>query len=192
MKVGYARVSSISQDLTLQIEGLKAYGCEVIFQEKMSGKNNDRSQLNCLLERVRAGDIVVVSKIDRLARSLKGLIQIIEQLNSLHVNLVSLDSGDNVDTTTPMGKAFFQIAGVFAELERGMINERTKAGIVKARENGVKFGRVAGSLNKSTKTKLEKIQIYLKAKKPYAWIAQELHVSFATISNVKRDMLKCS
>jgi DNA invertase Pin-like site-specific DNA recombinase len=92
-------------------------------------------------------------------------------LKEKSVDLISLDSGDRVDTTSPMGRAFFQIAGVFAELERSMINVRTKAGIDKAKANGIKFGRKNGSTNKKTAKKVEKIEIYLKAKKSYDWIS---------------------
>ena len=88
-----------------------------------------------------------------------------------------------------MGKAFFQIAGVFAELERGMINSRTKAGIEKARLDGVKFGRIPGSLDKTTPDKLEKIRIFVKAGKSYDWIVKELSVSKKTIADVKRLVL---
>lgn len=104
------------------------------------------------------------------------------------MNFISLDSGDKVDTTSPMGRAFFQIAGVFSELERGMINARTKAGIKKARMNGVKFGRIRGSKNKNTKDKHEKIKIFLQAGKCYEWIAKELYVSKKTIAEVKKSM----
>lgn len=189
MKFGYARVSSSNQDLELQKEALQKAGCTKIFSESISGKNNDRAKLMDLLDEVRAGDIVVIYKVDRIARSLKGLIEIIELLNKKSVNLVSLDSGDNVDTTSPMGKAFFQIAGVFAELERSMILARTKAGIEKAKEKGVKFGRRAGSKNKTTDEKAEKIKIFLDAKKSYDWIAKELSISKQTISAVKKLML---
>ena len=133
MKIGYARVSSNGQDLELQKQALEHAGCKKIYNESVSGKDNNRSQLIAMLESLRPGDIVVVYKIDRIARSLNGLIEVIELLNSKHVDMVSLDSGDRVDTTSPMGKAFFQIAGVFAELERGMINARTKAGISSSR-----------------------------------------------------------
>lgn len=88
-----------------------------------------------------------------------------------------------------MGRAFFQIAGVFAELERGMINARTKAGIQKARKDGVKFGRIRGSKNKNTKDKHEKIKIFLQAGKSYDWIANELCVSKKTIADVKKSMI---
>jgi DNA invertase Pin-like site-specific DNA recombinase len=129
-------------------------------------------------------------KIDRIARSLKGLIEIIELLSNKSVELVSLDSGDKVDTTSPMGRAFFQIAGVFAELERSMINARTKAGIAKAKLNGVKFGRIAGSSNKTTLGKIEKIKIFLQAGKTYSWISKELSVSKKTISDIKKLLQK--
>ncbi|MBY0380177.1 MAG: hypothetical protein K2P99_07250 [Burkholderiales bacterium] len=84
-----------------------------------------------------------------------------------------------------MGKAFFQIAGVFAELARGMINARTQAGIIKAMADGVKFGRISGSKNKTTPAKFEKIKIFLRAGKTYDWITKELSVSRQTISEVK-------
>ncbi|MDP5021258.1 MAG: recombinase family protein [Rickettsiaceae bacterium] len=190
MKFGYARVSSNNQDLELQNEALLKSGCTKIFSESISGKNNNRVALMKMLDDARAGDLVVVYKIDRIAPSLKGLIEIIELLNKKGVNLISLDSGDQVDTTSPMGKAFFQIAGVFAELERSMILARTKAGIDKARLDGVKFGRTIGSKNKTTAGKEEKIKIFLEAKKSYDWIAKELSVSKYTISEVKRLLAK--
>jgi len=192
MKIGYARVSSNTQDLTLQEEALRKAGCAEIYSESLSGKDNHRPQLKAVLERVREGDIIIVYKIDRIARSLKGLIDIVEILDHKKVNLVSLDSGDKVDTTSPMGKAFFQIAGVFAELERGMINARTKAGIEKAKLDGVKFGRTPGSINKKTTAKLERVKIFLHAGKSYDWIAQELSVSKQTISAMKKSQFKAA
>lgn len=186
MKIGYARVSSLTQDINLQKEALKKAGCRKIFSEAVSGKDNNRPELKAMIELLSEGDVVVVYKIDRIARSLKGLIEIVELLNEKKVNLVSLDSGDQVDTTSPMGKAFFQIAGVFAELERGMINSRTKAGIEKAKLDGVKFGRTAGSQNKTTPSKLEKIKIFLRGGQSYNWISKELSVSKQTISQIKR------
>ncbi len=186
MKIGYARVSSNNQDLELQKQALLNAGCKKVFSESVSGKNNNRTELIAMIESLRAEDVIVVYKIDRIARSLKGLIEIIELLNSKNVDLVSLDSGDRVDTTSPMGKAFFQIAGVFAELERGMINARTKAGITKAKLDGVKFGRTTGSKNKTTPDKIDKIKIFLRAGQSYDWIAKELSVSKQTIADIKR------
>ena len=192
MKIGYARVSSITQDIELQKEALERAGCQKIFSESVSGKDNNRTQLKAMIELLREGDIVVVYKIDRIARSLKGLIEIVESLNEKKVHLVSLDSGDRVDTTSPMGRAFFQIAGVFAELERGMIESRTKAGIEKARLDGVKFGRPVGKINKNSIYKAERIKIFLKAGKSYDWISKELSVSKKTISDIKNSLSSSS
>ncbi len=192
MKIGYARVSSNTQDLALQEEALRKAGCSEIYSESLSGKDNHRPQLKAVLERAREGDIIIVYKIDRIARSLKGLINIIEELNHKAVNLISLDSGDKVDTTSPMGKAFFQIAGVFAELERGMINARTKAGIERAKQSGVKFGRTPGSTNKKTTAKCERVKIFLDAGKSYDWIAKELSISKQTISTIKKSQKEFS
>ena len=187
MKIGYARVSSITQDIELQKEALEKAGCQKIFSESVSGKDNNRTQLKAMIELLREGDIVVVYKIDRIARSLKGLIEIVESLNEKKVHLISLDSGDRVDTTSPMGRAFFQIAGVFAELERGMINSRTKAGIEKAKLDGVKFGRPVAKINKNSIYKAERIRIFLKVGKSYDWISKELLVSKKTISDIKKS-----
>ena len=189
MKIGYARVSSTNQDLDLQKQELLNAGCKTIFSESISAKDNKRTELIEMLNSLRPKDIIVVYKIDRIARSLKGLIEIIELLNSKNVDLISLDSNDKVDTTSPMGKAFFQITGVFAELERGIINARTKAGIERAKKNGIKFGRTIGSQNKTTEPKLERIKIFLKAKKSYNWIAKELSVSKQTISDTKKSLI---
>ena len=105
MKIGYARVSSNNQDLKLQKEELLKVGCKKIYSESVSAKDNNRTELMTMIESLRPDDIVVVYKIDRIARSLKGLIEIIELLNEKKVDLISLDSGDRVDTTSPMGKA---------------------------------------------------------------------------------------
>lgn len=188
MKIGYARVSSSTQDLELQKEELLKAGCEKIFSESVSGKDNNRTQLIEMIGSLRAKDVVVVYKIDRIARSVKGLIEIVELLKDKKVDLVSLDSGDRVDTTSPMGKAFFQIAGVFAELERSMINARTKAGIEKAKIDGVKFGRTLGSKNPKTVAKIEKMKIFLRAGKSYDWITKELSVSKKTVADIKKSL----
>ena len=188
MKFGYARVSSSNQDLELQIKSLTKAGCKKIFSESISGKDNNRKELILMINELREGDVVLVYKIDRIARSLKGLIEIVEILSGRKVDLVSLDSGDRVDTTSPMGKAFFQISGVFAELERSMINARTKAGIIKAKANGIKFGRTFGNKNRTTADKIEKVRIFLQAGKGYDWITRELSVSKQTVANVKKSL----
>jgi DNA invertase Pin-like site-specific DNA recombinase len=189
MKIGYARVSSSNQDLELQKDELLKAGCKKIYSESVSAKDNNRTELMAMIESLRSDDIVVVYKIDRIARSLKGLIEIAELLKERSVDLISLDSGDSVDTTSPMGRAFFQIAGVFAELERSMINARTKAGIEKAKIDGVKFGRIVGSANKTTAAKIEKIKIFLKAGQSYDWITTELSVSKNTVADIKKSLL---
>jgi DNA invertase Pin-like site-specific DNA recombinase len=192
MRIGYARVSSNTQDLELQKHALLQAGCTKIFSESVSAKDNNRTQLMVMLESIRTDDVILVYKIDRIARSLKGLIEIIELLNQKHVHLISLDSGDKVDTTSPMGKAFFQIAGVFAELERSMIHARTKAGIEKAKLDGIKFGRTPGSINKKTPHKIERTKIFLQAGKSYQWIAKELAVSKKTIADIKKALFPTS
>jgi len=186
MKIGYARVSTNNQDLQLQKEALIYAGCSRVYSESVSGKDNKRVALLEMLDSLRPEDIVVVYKIDRIARSLKGLIEIVEILIEKKAELISLDSGDKVDTTSPMGRAFFQIAGVFAELERSMINVRTKAGIEKAKRKGVKFGRPLGSRNHNTDDKHERIKIFLRANKSYNWISKEMSVSKKTIAEIKR------
>ncbi len=159
-----------------------------IFGESVSGGDNNRKQLNEMLSSTREGDVVVVYKIDRIAKSLRSLIEIVEQLSIKKVDLVSLDSGDRFDTISPMGKAFFQIAGVFAELERGMINTRTQAGIERTKSLGIKFGRTSGQLNKNIPNKHDRIRIFLKAGKSYDWITKELSVSKKTISDLQKTL----
>lgn len=186
MRIGYARVSSNNQDLELQIKELHKAGCEKIFSESISGKDNNRTELIKMISALRQKDVVVVYKIDRIARSLKGLIEIIEILKDKNVDFVSLDSADKVDTTSLMGKAFFQIAGVFAELERGMINARTKAGIENALKKGVKFGRTKGSLSKRIAALEPDIVNLLMKKVPWLTIQRTLKVTPDTIQKIKK------
>lgn len=190
MKIGYARVSSQSQSLASQIEELQREGCDQIYSESISAKDNERPELQRMMDSLRRNDTVVVSKIDRLARSLSGLISITEQFNKRGVNLKSLDRADNVDTTTPMGRAFLQIAGVFAELERSIIRARTDAGRERAMANGVKFGRKVGSVTEQTKQKIERVKIFLQAGKSYSWIGNELNVSHTVISKIKKELIR--
>lgn len=188
MKFGYARVSTTNQDYEIQLESLKAYGCERIYDEKISGKTNEREQLQALLLSLREGDIVVVYKLDRLARSLKGMLEIVETINKRGAGLVSLNAGDMCDTTTAMGRAFLQIAGVFAELERSMIEERTSKGREAARARGVVFGKPRGSSNKATAAKLERIKIYLKAGQSWTWIGKEVKCSQTLVSRAAKEL----
>lgn len=139
MKIGYARVSTADQSLDLQMDSLNNAGCERIYTEKASGAKDDRVELQKALDALREGDVFVVYKLDRLARSTKKLIEVYEQLVKLGVELVSVCDG--LDTTTPTGRAMFKMIGVIAELEREMIVERTKAGLAASRARGRKGGR---------------------------------------------------
>lgn len=144
MLVGYARCSTEGQDLTLQLERLNAVkiGEETIskvFSDKLSGKDRKRPGLEDMLEYVREGDKVVITKLDRLARSLEDMLSISGELKRKRVQLVVLDQ--QIDTSTAMGEMFFVLLGAFAQFERAMINERTAAGREAAIQRGVKFGR---------------------------------------------------
>ena len=140
MKVGYARVSTTDQNLGNQIETLRSFGCEKIFQEKQSGKSADnREQLQLALDFVREGDILVVTKLDRMARSVLDLNLIAKRLQDKQVDLKVLSQ--DIDTTTTYGKLVFNVLGAVAQFERELINERAREGIVKAKARGVKFGR---------------------------------------------------
>ena len=139
MIIGYARVSTIDQSLNLQLDALKEFGCEEIFQEKLSGAKDDRPELLQAIKMSRAGDKFVVYKLDRLARSTKRLIEIAELLREKGVEFVSIQ--DNIDTGTAAGKAMFGMLSVLAEFERDIIRERTMAGLKAARARGRKGGR---------------------------------------------------
>ena len=140
MKVGYARVSSHGQSLDAQIEKLEAFGCEKIFKEKRSGATRDkRVAVNGALEFCREGDVLVITKLDRLARSMFDLQDIAKTLDRKGVDFIVLDQ--SIDTTTPAGRLTFHLLGAVAEFERDLIAERRNEGIQKAKEKGVKFGR---------------------------------------------------
>lgn len=136
---GYARVSSDDQDLTLQREALTRAGCAMIREEKVSGGSRDgREQLQILLDFLQPGDVLVVTKFDRLGRNLIDMLNIGNEIGKKGAHLRSM--AENVDTTSPMGVAMFQMMGVFAELERGRIRERQREGIAKAKSEGVYKG----------------------------------------------------
>lgn len=138
MRLGYARVSSSGQHLDMQRTALTDAGCEKIYSEKVSGVAH-REQLQECLEFLREGDTLVIYKLDRLGRSLKDLLDIIEQLQQKKVNLVSLR--DNIDTGSTTGKLVLHIFASLAEFERDLIKERTEEGRREAQKKGVKFGR---------------------------------------------------
>ena len=139
MVIGYARVSTQEQDLALQLDALKAAGCDRIYEERASGAQRDRPELKAALSYMRAGDTLVVWKLDRLARSLKQLIDTVEDLGSRGIGLRSVTEA--IDTTTSGGRLIFHIFAALAEFERAVIRERTLAGLAAARVRGRKGGR---------------------------------------------------
>jgi DNA invertase Pin-like site-specific DNA recombinase len=139
MLIGYARVSTIDQETGLQRAALEDAGCERVFEEKASGAQRERPELAAGLSFMRKGDTLVVWKLDRLARSLRQLIETVEGLEARGVSFRSLT--ENIDTTTHNGRFFFHVFGALAEFERGLIRERTVAGLVAARAKGRVGGR---------------------------------------------------
>lgn len=143
--VGYARVSSIGQSLEVQLDKLKTNHCDKIYQEKKSGITANRSELKKCLDYVREGDVLVITKLDRLARSTVDLHNILQQLNEKSVGFRVLDQ--SIDTTSATGKLLFGILASIAEFETELRKERQMEGIKKAKNNGVAFGRKAKLTN---------------------------------------------
>lgn len=139
MLIGYARVSTHDQNEALQIDALKKVGCEKIFLDKASGAKEDRPELAKALDYTRTDDVLVVWRLDRLGRSLKHLIEVVNGLEDKGSGFQSLNEG--FDTTTNGGRLVFNMFGALAEFERGLIQERTKAGLDSARARGRMGGR---------------------------------------------------
>ncbi len=139
MKIGYARVSTGDQTPALQLAALKKEGCKKIFTDKASGALRKRPALEKCLKRLTTGDVLVVWKLDRLGRSLRDLITLLDDLKVQGVRFKPLT--ESIDTHTPTGRVMWQMIGVLAELERSLIRERTKAGRDAAIKHGVKMGR---------------------------------------------------
>jgi DNA invertase Pin-like site-specific DNA recombinase len=177
MKLGYARVSTDEQETHLQIDALKAAGCDRIYQEKASGAKADRPELIRLLDTARKGDVVIVWKMDRLGRSLLHLIETVNLLNERGVQLRSLNE-NLIDTTSASGKFLFGIFALMAEFERDMLRQRTMAGLVAARKRGRHGGRPK-SINAAD---LKKARVMLDAGTyTKAEVAAELGVSRHTL-----------
>jgi DNA invertase Pin-like site-specific DNA recombinase len=138
LKIGYARVSTVEQNLDLQVDALKKAGCETIYSEKISASKT-RLELQHALKSIRDGDVLVVWRLDRLARSMRELIEIVSLLDARGVGFESLT--EKIDTTSAGGRLMFHIFGALAEFERNLIQERTKAGLDAARARGRKGGR---------------------------------------------------
>lgn len=139
MRIGYARVSTDGQDTAAQVEALRGAGCERIYEERASGGRWDRPELHRLLDQLRPGDTVVVWKLDRLSRSLKDLLTLIDQIERSKATFRSLT--ESVDTTGPAGRMLVQMLGAFAEFERSLVGQRTRAGLEAARSRGTRLGR---------------------------------------------------
>lgn len=179
MKIGYARVSTKDQSLEMQTDLLTKVGCEIIFKETASGAKTDRIELAKLLSQIRKDDIVVVYKLDRLGRSLKHLLEVIAQLNEKKVGIQSIN--DAIDTTTPQGRLFFNISACFAEFERDLIRERTKAGLEAARARGRKGGRRRGMTKEAEQKAILAESYYKEGKMGVNQIAVEIGVSKMTL-----------
>lgn len=138
--MGYARVSTDKQNIDLQFNALKEYGCEKIFHDEgISGSKRQRPGLDDMLNYVRDGDVVVCFRMDRISRSTRDMLDIAELLKDKGVGFVSIH--DNIDTTTAHGQFFFTITAAFSQLERDLIRSRVKDGVMNAKSKGIKLGR---------------------------------------------------
>lgn len=178
-KIGLARVSTEDQNCDLQINALKAFGCDRVFQEDgVSGgiHPHDREGFQKAMACLREGDIFAVWKMDRLGRSLKGIIDTVDGLRDRGIQFVSLT--ENIDTSTATGRAFWQFIGLMAELERGLIRERTKEGLLAARLKGQRLGRPFRLNDKQIKTAFGEM---MSTQTPVSDIAYNLGVSRQTL-----------
>jgi DNA invertase Pin-like site-specific DNA recombinase len=139
MRIGYARVSTVDQNLDLQLDALKQAGCDRVFTDKTSGVKSERPGLVAALSHLRSGDTLVVWRLDRLGRSLRDLVEHVELLRQREITFISLH--ESIDTRTATGKLVFHIFASLAEFERELIRERTRAGLAAARARGRVGGR---------------------------------------------------
>ena len=179
MKIGYARVSTEDQRLTLQLEALKQAGCTKVFREKVSGAYRDRPELNRMLDQLREGDIVTVWRLDRLARSTRNLLEIVEAISHAGARFQAI-SEPWADTTTHAGKMIMTIFAGIAEFERDLIRERTGAGRADAHKRGVRFGRP----KKMNEDQRKLAQRLLKEGKSVREVARTFSVHPATLYRV--------
>ena len=179
MLIGYARVSTSEQTLNLQKDALEKIGCVKIFSDVVSGAKAEREGLHEALEYVRAGDTLVVWRLDRLGRSLKHLIEAITKLNNRKIGFKSIT--ENIDTTTSGGKLVFHIFGALAEFERDIIRERTNAGLSAARSRGRLGGRPKAKTLDSPKKVALAQSLYDNKNNTIEEICKTLHISRATL-----------
>ena len=174
MLIGYARVSTVDQNLDLQKEALKQAGCAKIYEDTMSGLRANRPGLDQAVEQLREGDIFVVWKLDRLGRSVKNLIEFVNSLEKNKVHFKSLT--DQIDTSSTMGRFFFHVMASLAQMERELIVERTRAGLNTARLQG----RIGGRKRRMT-VKVESAKRLLANGIPPREVANNLGVSVPTL-----------
>jgi DNA invertase Pin-like site-specific DNA recombinase len=175
MLIGYARVSTDDQNLALQLEALESAKCERIFKDKMSGARKDRKGLEDALSHLRAGDTLVVWKLDRLGRTVKQLVDLVADLEARNINFRSITDG--IDTSTSAGRFFFHVMASLAQMERELSIERTKAGLAAAR----KLRRVGGRKRVMTESKVRSARKLLANGLPPKDVARDLGVSIATL-----------
>ena len=175
MQVGYARVSTDDQNLDLQLDALKAAGCQEVFTDKITGAAKTKVGLEAALKYVREGDTLVVWKLDRLGRTVKGLVELVEGFQARGVQFKSVT--DSIDTSTPAGRFFFHVMAALAEMERELIKERTKAGLSAARARG----RMGGRKPKMDASKIASAKTLLGSGMTGQEIANNLGVSRATL-----------
>jgi len=178
MMIGYARVSTQDQNLDAQRDALEKIGCAQIFEEKITGKKKERPELNICLRTLRPGDVLVAWKLDRLARSLKDLVEIISELDEKQIGFKSIT--ESIDTTSAGGKLIFHIFGALAEFEHNLIRERTMAGLAAARARGRKGGRKPAMTNNDVKKAAAMLNDPLITKTE---VAEHFNVSRITLNN---------
>lgn len=175
MHIGYARVSTAEQNLDLQLEALKKVGCEKFYQDQLSGVRLNRPGLEAALNDVRKEDTLVVWKLDRLGRTVKGLIELVNQLHEKGSHFKSIT--DNIDTSSTAGRFFFHVMASLAQMERELTIERTKAGLAAAKAKG----RIGGRQRKMTDRKIEAAKQLLLSGTPPRDVAENLGVSVPTL-----------
>ena len=177
MLVGYARVSTLDQETALQLDALRRAGVRRVYEEKRSAVAA-RPELDSALRALRPGDVLVVYKVDRLARSLSNLLSILRRIDDAGAQFRSLT--EPIDTTTAAGRLMLQLLGAFAEFERSLIRERSSAGLVAARERGVKLGRPS----KLTAKQGAAICRMVRAGVPKEEVARRFSVHSRTVSRI--------
>jgi len=184
MKFGYARISTKDQNADLQHDALKQAGAERIFTEVISGAKTERPVLAEMLTQLRAGDVLIIWKLDRLGRSLRHLVELVNDLLGRGIGLQSIH--DPIDTTTPHGRLIFNIFASLAEFERDIIRERTQAGLNAARARGRQGGRPKGLSEHAEQTACAAETLYREAKLSVQQIADKLHISKSTLYSYLR------